>query len=160
MTDPPAGRTDSGTRVIAASPDAIWRALTEPEAVAVWRPPEGMRARIIAFDARAGGGYRMGFAYTGDHAVPGKTSDHEDVFEGRFVDLIPGARMVERVVFDSADPAFAGEMVVTTTLTPVPGGTRVAIRCANVPPGIRAEDHSKGLASTLANLARFTEGRG
>ena len=48
-------------------------------------------------------------------------------------------------------------MRVTTTLTPVADGTRVTILCANVPPGISADDHQAGMASTLRNLAAFIE---
>ena len=121
-----------------------------------WRPPAGMRAEVYAFDAREGGGYRMAFVYE-DASVRGKTGENADVFEGRFVELVPKVRIVERVVFRSDDPAFAGAMTVTTTLTPVPGGTEVGIVCENVPAGIRAEDHQVGMASTLANLAAFVE---
>ena len=92
-----------------------------------------------------------------DHRVPGKFSADEDVVEGRFVELVSHQRVVEAVEFGASDAAFAGEMVITTSLTPVPGGTEVTITCTNVPPGIREEDHQAGLASTLANLAAYTE---
>lgn len=152
------GRTDSASRVIRASAEKIYAAHLDPQAVAVWRPPQGMRAEIEMFYGREGGGYRMAFVYAAaDHAVKGKTSEHADMFEGRFVELVPCARIVERVVFRSEDPAFAGAMTVTTTLTPVPRGTEVGIVCENVPAGIRAEDQQVGMASTLANLAVFPE---
>ncbi len=48
-------------------------------------------------------------------------------------------------------------MTITTTLTPVAGGTEVGIACENVPEGITAADHQVGMASTLANLAAFVE---
>lgn len=151
-------RTDRAARVIAASPHAIYRAFLDPQAVAAWRPPTGMTCRIYDFDAREGGTFRMAFAYRDtDHAVRGKTSEHADVFHGQFLQLVPGERIVERVVFESDDPAFAGAMTVTTTLAAVPGGTEVTIRCDNVPSGIAPDDHQAGMASTLANLAAFTE---
>ncbi|MFZ5792942.1 MAG: SRPBCC domain-containing protein, partial [Pseudomonadota bacterium] len=81
----------------------------------------------------------------------------EDRFAGRFVELLPYERIVEDVVFASDDPAFAGTMRVTTTLTPVADGTRVTIACANVPAGIGPDDHQAGMASTLRNLAGFIE---
>lgn len=152
------GRTDSASRVIKAAPEAIYRAYLDAGAVAQWRPPKGMKATVYAFDAREGGLYRMAFEYVGaNHAVPGKSSAHADVFEGRFVELVPNARIVERVEFDSDDPAFAGAMVITTVLRAVSHGTEVTIRCDNVPSGIRPSDHQAGLTSTLQNLAAFTE---
>lgn len=159
MKAPSAGkRTDSGARFIKASPQVIYRALLDPDAVASWRPPAGMRAEVLAFEPRAGGRLRMAFIYTGaEHAVAGKTSEHADVFEGRFVELVPDERVVEEIEFQSGDPAFAGAMTVVTTLEPVDGGTKVTMRCENVPDGIRPEDHAAGIASTLANLAAFTE---
>ena len=151
-------RTNSASLTIAASPRTIYRALLDPRAVAAWRPPKGMRGRFEAFDPREGGTYRMILEYdAAEHAARGKTSAHVDVVEGRFLELVPDARVVELVRFVSDDPAFAGAMTVTTTLAAVPGGTEVGIVCANVPPGIAADEHRAGLASTLENLAAFTE---
>lgn len=155
---PAAGRVDSGSRVIRATPETIYRALLDPQAVATWRPPADMRAEVYAFEPHEGGTFRMAFVYAeAGHAVAGKTSEHADVFQGRFVELVPGERVVERVQFESADPAFAGAMTVMTTLTPVPGGTEVTIACSDVPAGIGAELHEAGIQSTLQNLAAFTE---
>lgn len=158
MTDASGRRTDIASRIIRASPQALYRALLDPVAVAAWRPPQGMRCVIHAFDAREGGRFRMALIYAGAaHAAPGKTSAHVDLVEGRFRELVPDRRVVEIVAFESDDPAFAGAMTITTTLAAVTGGTEVTIRCDEVPPGISAEDHAAGMASTLANLAAFTE---
>jgi len=153
-----AGRTDTASRVIRASPQVIYRALLDPKAVVRWRPPSGMKAHVYAFDAREGGAFRMSFAYTeANHETRGKTSADEDVFEGRFLELVPDQRVVELIEFQSDDPTFAGAMTVTTSLCAVNGGTEVTIRCDNVPEGIRPEDHDAGMASTLENLAAYTE---
>lgn len=159
MTDVSRGRRiDSAARVVAASPQTIYRAFLDPEAWVKWLPPEGMTGRAHAFEPRPGGAYRMALTYgTPDHATHGKTSDDTDIVEGRFLELVPGERVVHRVVFVSDDPAFAGEMTMTWSLSPVPGGTEVTITCDNVPEGIREEDHAAGLQSTLRNLAAFVE---
>ena len=49
-------------------------------------------------------------------------------------------------------------MTVTTTFTPEAGGTRVTSTLENVSPAIRPEDHQAGIASSLANLARYVGG--
>lgn len=84
-------------------------------------------------------------------------SDHTDTFEGRFVELAPGERIVEEIDFVSDDPAFAGTMTITTIFQPVSGGTEVTVVCENVPEGIQERDHQAGIASSLANLAAFVE---
>lgn len=151
-------RTDSASRVIKASPEALYHAFVDPTALAAWLPPSGMQGRIHEFDARAGGTYRMSLAYLDpQHSGMGKTSDNEDIVQGRFLELIPNERIVQSAIFESEDPAFAGEMTMIWTFDPVPEGTRVAIVCENVPEGIRKEDHDAGLSSSLANLAAFTE---
>jgi hypothetical protein len=61
------------------------------------------------------------------------------------------------VLFESGDPAFAGEMIMTWTFDPAPGGTRVTIVAEQVPAAISAEDHAAGLSSSLENLARDME---
>ncbi len=152
-------RTDTGSRIIQASPATVYRALVDPQAVASWRPPKGMRAEILAFDASEGGIFRMAFIYE-DGGSHGKTTDSADVFEGRFVELVPDRRVVEAVEFESDDPAFTGAMRIVTRLEPVAGGTRVTVSCEDVPPGIGDDDHREGIPSSLANLAAFTETRG
>lgn len=155
MTPGP-GRTDTGSRIINATPEALYEAHLDPGAVAEWRPPAGMRAAIYSFEAEVGGSYRMAFVYD-DPEVRGKTTENADVFTGTFVALEPGVRIVERVTFASDDPAFAGAMTITTTFKVVEDGTEVTVACADVPSGISAEDHAVGIASSLANLAAYAE---
>lgn len=149
-------RVDSGSRLIRATSNSIYRALIDPKAIVAWRPPQGMRAEIREFDPRVGGAFRMALFYL-DEAIPGKTSENADVIRGRFVDLVPDRRVVERIEFESDDAAFDGAMTVSTILEAAPEGTKVTIRCENVPAGISQADHQEGIASTLANLAAFTE---
>lgn len=154
-----AARVDSASRSIHASPARIYRALVDPAAMAVWRPPANMRGEILAFEPHPGGRFALRLTYLDRaDARHGKTAAGEDLVEGRFAELVPDQRIVEVVEFVSDDPAFAGEMTITTTLTPEAGGTRVTIACTDVPPGIDAKDHEDGMTSTLANLARFVEG--
>jgi uncharacterized protein YndB with AHSA1/START domain len=151
-------RTDTGSRDIMASPEKIYQAFLDPRSVAIWRPPEGMKCRIFEFDPREGGLFRMSFKYArAQHAVKGKTSPDADVFKGSFLKLEPNRGIVELIEFESKDPQYRGIMTVTTTLTEVPGGTRVTFLCENVPVGIKKEDHLMGMESTLRNLAAFTE---
>jgi uncharacterized protein YndB with AHSA1/START domain len=128
------------------------------EALVSWLPPAGMSGHIYEFDARNGGAYRMSLTYVGtEHSTLGKTSEHADVFQGRFLELVPDERIVQLVEFESDDPMFAGAMTMTWTLSAVPEGTDVTIICKNVPEGIRQDDHDAGMRSTLENLAAFTE---
>jgi uncharacterized protein YndB with AHSA1/START domain len=150
-------RTDTASRLINASPGTIYRAHLDPQALADWRPPQGMTGRFEAFDPRPGGRFRMVLSYDDGGGGGGKTTANEDVVEGRFVQLVSDRLIVEAVEFQSDDPAFAGVMTITTRLEPVVGGTRVTIRCDDVPEGISAADHEAGLNSTLGNLAAFTE---
>jgi len=147
-------RTDTASLVIIASPQSIYQAFLAPEAIAAWRPPAGMTCKIYDFNPQQGGTFRMSFGYE-DNTVPGKTSAHEDVFHGQFLELIPGKRIVELVEFESDNPAFAGKMTITTSLEPVEGGTAVTFICENVPVGILPGDHYEGMMSSLQNLATF-----
>jgi uncharacterized protein YndB with AHSA1/START domain len=150
-------RVHSGSRLIKAPPHAIYRAFLDPVAVAAWRPPKGMTGKVFVFEPRAGGTFRMAFIYDDPGGARGKSSDDADVFEGRFTDLVPDSRIVEAVRFQSDDPAFAGEMTLTTTLEPTAEGTQVTVLIENVPRGISAEDHAAGIASSLENLAAYVE---
>jgi uncharacterized protein YndB with AHSA1/START domain len=150
-------RTDTASRVIAAPPDRVYVALVDPDALTAWLPPAGMSGRFERFDARPGGSYRMVLTYTDASTAPGKATADSDIVEARFVDIVPGERVVHAVDFVSDNPGFAGTMTMTWEVTAADDGTRVDIRADDVPAGISAEDHAAGLASSLANLAAHLE---
>lgn len=75
----------------------------------------------------------------------------------RFLEVVPGRRVVQAVDFVADDPDYAGTRTMTWDVVPVDGGTRVDIVAEDVPAGISAEDHAAGFASTLANLAAYLE---
>lgn len=147
-------QTHRARRLIDAAPEAVWAALTDPAAIARWRAPEGMTARIDAYELRPGGGIRMTLTYDDPATAAGKTSAGEDVVEGRIVALDPPRRLIEAFEFQSDDPAFAGEMTLTTLLEPLGSETEVSFTAENVPSGISESDHVAGMTSTLENLAR------
>ena len=150
-------RTDRGSRVIAASRERVWAALVDPGALLAWLPPGEMTGRFERFDARPGGSYRMVLTYSGASGAPGKASADADIAEARFVDIVPGERVVQAVDFVSDDPAYAGTMTMTWQVTPVEAGTRVDIIAEDVPDGISADDHAAGLASSLTKLAAYLQ---
>lgn len=150
-------RTDTASRVIGAPPETVYAALVDREALTAWLPPDGMSGRFDRFDAQPGGSYRLVLTYEDVSTARGKASADSDIVEVRFVDLVPGMRLVQAVDFVSDDPANAGTMTMTWELTPTDAGTRVDIRADDVPAGISAEDHAAGLASSLANLAQYLE---
>jgi uncharacterized protein YndB with AHSA1/START domain len=143
--------------VIAAPPAAVFGSLLDRESLEAWLPPEGMRGRIERWDPRPGGGFRMVLTYLHPADSPGKTSDATDVVDVAFADLVPAERLVQRVVFESDDPSYAGIMTMTWHLEAADGGTEVTVVAADVPPGIDQTVHEAGIASSLANLAAYLE---
>jgi uncharacterized protein YndB with AHSA1/START domain len=150
-------RTDRASRAIAASPERVYAALVDREALAQWLPPQGMTGRFERFDPRPGGTYRLVLTYEDPEPGRGKSTAGTDVVEARFVALDPGARVVHEIDFQSDDPRFAGTMTMTWVVRPVDGGSVVEITADDVPEGISASDHATGMASSLANLARYVE---
>jgi uncharacterized protein YndB with AHSA1/START domain len=92
-----------------------------------------------------------------ERSFRGKTSDREDMFTARFMELTPPRRIVEAVNFHTTDPAFLGEMRIEATFEDVPGGTEVTLLCKNLPPGLRPEDNKAGSELSLEQLARRFE---
>src|ERR1700751_2173873 len=106
-------RTDTGSRVIAVPPERVYAALVDPQALTAWLPPAGMTGKFERYDLRVGGSYRMVLTYPSASASRGKATGDSDIVEARFVDLVPGVRVVQAVDFVSHDPAFAGTMTMT-----------------------------------------------
>ncbi len=158
MTDANSAASTRTSRVIKASRAALYRAFTDLAALAVWLSPGEMTGRVHEFDARVGGGYRMSLFYPSSEQVyRGKTSEREDRFTARFVELAPATRIVQAISFDSVDRAFSGEMTMVVTFEDRDGGTEVTILFEHIPPGIRPEDNDAGTRSSLEKLARYVE---
>ena len=100
----------------------------------------------------------MVLTYADAAGAPGKATADSDIVEARFVDIVPGERVVQTVDFVSDDPAYAGTMTMIWEVTAADAGTRVNIVARDVPDGISAEDHAAGLDSSLTNLAAYMEG--
>jgi uncharacterized protein YndB with AHSA1/START domain len=151
-------RIDSESRLIRAAAAAVYSAYVNPTDLVRWLPPTGMTGRIEVFDPRPGGAYRIALTYDRDsQSIRGKTTEDADVVHGRFLELVPEQKIVQSVQFESEDPRFAGEMIMTWLFTPAPQGCDVQIIAENVPEGISPEDHRAAFAATLANLARVVE---
>jgi uncharacterized protein YndB with AHSA1/START domain len=82
----------------------VYAALVDAKAIATWMVPTGMSSRVHAFDASEGGSFRISLTYDAPTGA-GKTSASTDTYHGRFVELVPGERVVEVVEFETADPA-------------------------------------------------------
>ena len=104
------------TRHIRAPRERAYRALLDAEAVQQWMVPDQLTSRIHSFEAREGGTFRISLTYDSPTAA-GKTSPQTDSFHGRFVRLVPDTQVVQAVEFESKDPAMAGEMRITYTLS-------------------------------------------
>ncbi len=155
-----AGASTRTSRIIRARPEELYEAFTDPAALIAWLPPGEMTGEIREFVPGVGGGYRMSLFYPpGERSFRGKTSDREDTSNVKFVELSPPHRIVEAVNFETADPAYMGEMTIVVTFEKVSGGTEVTMLFRNLPRGLRAEDNEAGARISLDQLARRFERR-
>lgn len=142
------------TRHIRAPRHRVYAALLDPDAVAQWRVPEGMRSEVHEFDPREGGRFRISLTYDAPDAV-GKTASRTDTYHGNFVRLVQDQQVVEQSEFETADAALRGTMTMTTTLTEVDDGTQVVIRHDGIPDIVPRADNELGTRMSLDHLARL-----
>ncbi|MCW2661505.1 MAG: polyketide cyclase [Mycobacterium sp.] len=145
-------------RRIRASPESVYRALVDADAVAAWRVPDGMSAVVHEFDARVGGRFRVSLTYESPHRQ-GKTAGATDTYRGRFVELVPNERVVEELEFETSDSAFGGVMRVITTLADADGDTDVVMLHQGIPAGVSPEDNELGTRMSLDKLAALVDTR-
>ena len=134
-------------RVFATSPDKVYRAFIEADAVAKWLPPNGFLCTVHHMEPKVGGAFRMSFRNF--------TTGHSHAFGGTFLELVPGEKVRYTDTFE--DPNLPGEMEVTVKLTKVSVGTEVHITQAGVPDLIPAEACYLGWQESLRNLAKVVE---
>jgi glutathione S-transferase len=154
-------RTDRAQHHTSAAAQDVYMALIDRDAVARWMPPDGATSQIHAFEPRVGGDFKMTLRFGGStgSAGQGKSSTDSDDIDARFVALEPGKLVKHEIQFVSDKARFAGTMTMTWELTPRDGGTDITVVAENVPLGIDADDHQKGLHSSLKQLAEFVERR-
>ena len=134
-------------RVLRASPEKVYRAFLEPDAMAKWLPPNGFTGTVHHMDAKVGGTYKMSFTNF--------TTGHGHRFGGEYLELVPNRRIRHTDRFD--DPSLSGEMQVTISLQPVSCGTELSIVQEGIPEAIPTEMCYLGWQESLQLLAQLVE---
>jgi len=133
--------------VLRATPERVYRAFLDPEAMAKWLPPNGFTGKVHHLDARVGGTYRMSFTNF--------TSGKSHSFGGEYLELVPNERIRHTDKFD--DPNLPGVMTVTVTLKKVLVGTEVNIVQEGLPDVIPPDACTLGWQESLALLTKLVE---
>lgn len=134
-------------RVLRSSPEKIYKAFLDPDALAKWLPPHGFVAKVHQMDAKVGGSYRMSFTNFGT----GQTHS----FGGEYLELVPNERIRNTDKFD--DPNMSGTIIVTVALKKVSLGTEVSIVQEDIPSVIPVEACYLGWQESLTLLAQLVE---
>lgn len=134
-------------RVLRATPERVYRAFLEPEAMVKWLPPNGFTGKVHSMDARVGGSYKMSFTNF--------TTGNSHSFGGEYLELVPHERIRYSDRFD--DPNLPGTIQVTVTLGKLPCGTELHVVQEGIPDLIPAESCYLGWQESLAMLAQLVE---
>lgn len=134
-------------RVLAASPEKIFRAFIEADALAQWLPPNGFTCTVHHLDGTVGGTHRASFRNF--------TTGASHAFGGAYLELVPHERLRYTDRFE--DPNMPGEMHVTVTMRKVSVGTELSIVQEGIPDVIPVEACYLGWQQSLQNLAKLVE---
>lgn len=147
MSTPSTGNTVRLHRVLRGTPDRVYRAFLDPDAMVKWLPPHGFTGKIHSMDARVGGTYKMSFKNF--------NSGNSHSFGGTYLELVPGERIRYNDQFD--DPNLPGQMNVTITMRKVLCGTELEIVQEGIPAAIPLEFCYAGWQESLAMLAQLVD---
>jgi uncharacterized protein YndB with AHSA1/START domain len=141
------GHTIRLHRVLRATPERVYRAFLDADAMVKWLPPNGFTGKVHHMDAKVGGGYKMSFTNF--------TSGKSHSFGGEYLELTPNERIRFTDRFD--DPNLPGEIQTAVTLKKVLVGTEVNVLQEGVPAVIPAEACYLGWQESLTLLAKLVE---
>jgi uncharacterized protein YndB with AHSA1/START domain len=133
--------------VFRATPDRVYRAFLDANAMVKWLPPNGFTGRVHHIEPKVGGTFRMSFTNF--------STGTSHSFGGSYLELTPNERIRYTDKFE--DPNLPGEMQVTVVLKPVSCGTEVDITQEGVPAVIPAEACYLGWQESLTLLAKLVE---
>src|SRR5947209_18618346 len=114
-------------RVLRTTPERVYRAFLDADAMAKWLPPNGFTGKVHHLDAKVGGTYKMSFTNF--------TTGHSHSFGGEYLELVPNERIRHTDKFD--DPNLPGEMQTTVSLKQVSFGTELNVIQEGVPEAIQ-----------------------
>jgi uncharacterized protein YndB with AHSA1/START domain len=134
-------------RVIKATPEKVYRAFTEPNAMASWLPPYGFLCTVHQFEAKVGGSYKMSFTNF--------STGHSHSFGGNFLEIKPNEFMKYSDKFE--DPNLPGEMITTVSFKKVSVGTELKVAQEGIPEMIPAEMCYLGWQESLEKLIKLVE---
>jgi uncharacterized protein YndB with AHSA1/START domain len=134
-------------RVLSTTPEKLYRAFLDADAMAKWLPPHGFTGKVHQLDARVGGSYKMSFTNL--------STGHSQSFGGKYLELVPNERIRHTDAFD--DPNLPGEMQTTITLKKVSCGTELNIVQEGIPEAIPPEACYLGWQESLTLLAQLVE---
>jgi uncharacterized protein YndB with AHSA1/START domain len=134
-------------RVLRTTPEKVYRAFLEANAMCKWLPPHGFTCTVHHMDARVGGTFRMSF-----HNF---SNGNGHSFGGEYLELIPSELI--RYTDEFEDPGLPGVLQVTVSLRPVLCGTELAITQSGIPDVIPLEMCYLGWQESLAQLAALVE---
>jgi uncharacterized protein YndB with AHSA1/START domain len=134
-------------RVLKASPEKVYRAFTEPNAMSFWLPPYGFLGVVHHMDVRAGGSYKMSFINF--------STGNGHSFGGNFLEIKPNEFIKHTDKFD--DPNLPGEMITSVSLKKLSVGTELKILQEGIPSVIPAEMCYLGWQESLEKLAKLVE---
>lgn len=134
-------------RVLRSTPDRVYRAFLDADAMAKWLPPHGFTGRVDHLDARVGGTFKMSFTNFSTGRV--------ETFGGEFLDLRPNELIRHTDRFD--DPALPGQMQTTISIRQVSCGVELNIVQEGIPEMIPTEACYLGWQESLTLLAKLVE---
>jgi uncharacterized protein YndB with AHSA1/START domain len=134
-------------RVLRTTPERLFKAFTDPDAMAKWLPPYGFTCKVFEMDAKVGGTFRMAFTNF--------STGNGHAFGGKYLELEPGKRLRYTDVFE--DASLPGEMVTTVTMTAVSVGTALEVTQEGIPDVIPTEACYLGWQESLMQLAQLVE---
>jgi len=134
-------------RVLRATPERVYRAFLDADAMAKWLPPNGFTGKVHRVEAKVGGTHQMSFTNF--------STGQSHSFGGKYLELVPQERIRYTDTFE--DLNLPGEMEVTVTLKQVSVGTEVTIVQDGVPEVIPPEACYLGWQESLTLLAKLVE---
>jgi len=134
-------------RVLRTTPEKLYRAFIDPDAMAKWLPPNGFTCKVHHMDPKIGGGFKMTFTNFG--------TGNGHSFGGKYHELVPGQKIRYSDKFDNPD--MPGEMQTTITLKKVSCGTEINIVQEGIPEAIPTEMCYLGWQESLILLAKLVE---
>ena len=150
----PASETLQLKHTYSASPEQVFAAWSDPEALGQWFGPHSHHCKVEEYDFKPGGRYQIRMVPVGEESDCGGDSTQDSVCAGEFVEILSPSRIVMSFTWIE-NGGDIGDTLLTIEINAVGDGSELVLTHERLPDEEMRTAHQGGWEGSLECLEEY-----